>query len=278
VFGNYRCGMTLVEQDRLPLLRLRRRKKARFGRPVWVGDRTDMDHLVKVLSEVLETRRKHLLADTPAASASIAKDWRLQCEIVCVHETVTGELDEAFDAVDLRTIERVHLHGGYESEYRTAHELDLVLTNERGAECGAKLKLESEDWGWVAESRQLISDALRRNNPWWGWVRSMRAAFAFGCALLAVGLFDLFNLEGSAHNFSLTFNVATWCVAGVIGMGAGWLVPQLFRRLLPRFEICKPGVTPTGRRVVGAFTTAVFAAFPIVLGVLALTQGGQQGH
>lgn len=126
---------------------------------------------------------------------------------------------------------------------------------------------------WVRKTVAELDPAIKRDVPWWGFLRTTAAALLFGVVVAAAVSFTFLLITGGEWDGEDGKPIAPGYVAGTIGAvacGAGAILGMFYhsfaRWLFPGVEVLEPGSQSKGRRAVGLIGTLALAIGTMVGG------------
>lgn len=240
--------------------------------PGWSGDPAALTRIQRVMEDVVAEDRAKALAEVEEQYTDALSQLRESAlEAASAKWTVTmsveerrmnighqGNVDEVIksDTLDFGGVRSVSLTVG-----RRFEKYAEVVLDDRGA----KLTVIGAPH-WMRATSVLLQDEIRRNVPWWAWLRTAPSTLIV--ALLGYATF--FTVNGWTIKDSDTGVTLTgW---GAVGAYVNWMLIFIWpgvawhfvvRRLLPGVEVVVPPATSRGRRafaILGAFLISLTAS------------------
>ena len=221
----------------------------------WSGP---LDDLIRIGATFEELAKKACAAqlarvdnktdDVKQRRDEISNRWQVEATVSYPEErkSLVGPMSEVLHKCDPKLLESFTLTAGRD-RYGSSPQLSLTMKRKKDIDRswdqpGVALHIEARDYGWVKEADNRLSVAIKRNVPWWRFLRTPWIAPVV-YALIAVG---------SGALIASPFGSGPAILGASIGLNFGLSVmPLLARKLLPVFEVVSVGDRPIGARVIG---------------------------
>jgi hypothetical protein len=260
--------------------RIRLTRTATFG--AWVGRPDSLVRLANEVERVLREAYETSLADnTEAMSDQKRQTFALRSEVFGAKGRTrrSGAMQAMLAEMDLTEIEYIYIGNGreYASETYGTPQITIVLTNYGESDYpstfernnGVFIGVTGDDNQWVGGVLDVLVNHVKRNVPWWEWVRKPSGSMVLlmGTSLLVVGMVALAGiLVGVTDITTITSRNWALLVGAVTGVISGVLANRLRRWVFKGVEVLEPGLSSITKR----FAVAIATISGLILGVAAI--------
>lgn len=222
----------------------------------WVGDQERLDRLVRVLEDLVEKGEALAVDDDPIDLVATATESG--------SVTLRGTPAEVFREMDRQALHNLELEVSRAYPVNKRDQVRITFDRIEG------LKIESRgESAWVDDSHRRLEEEVERGKPWWYWLRGIPGGaivLFLGWGYFAVLVWNSAYGQDEGNEFvtkALAIGLGGIMVAGL----ATSVVMGVIRRILPGFEVVRPGEKGRGARALAVAGTLVVAAFGVVLDV-----------
>jgi hypothetical protein len=260
----------------------------------WVGRREKLLRIATEVEQALASAYKQLLLDRnldPGTSDGdrekadgLAQQLQPSVTVLAGKGRMrrSGNLEAILNDMDAREIECITMGNGHRYPSPGKHP-EIFLQMGHGDQLPlfdrniVRLKVSGPDRQWVGGVFDLLAGEIRKDVPWWAFMRSTLASVLFA-TLLVGGLFPLFLMMGpqpvNEDPVTLFGHIGLNVTTGIVMAGTGSVFLRSgLRRIFPAVEVLDAGATAQGRQVLAiAVSVLTFAmgAAGVVLGFMAL--------
>jgi hypothetical protein len=248
--------------------------------PCWSGQEDRLARIVTAIEDHLDNRKRVAEVEIEAGAdeafrlAADANDEYEQRRILSRKEDALDRVDERYRitmiateremaltksgppehvmaAMDRSALRKIELYAP-EHRFSSSWRVEVTLSHPEGCE----LKV-SGDPDWVNTVFGSMTDVIKRDVPWWAFLRSWIGATA-GTVVILLNYFLVWPVPAAAGDEKGALLALAFGISYAAGLGIWWLL----RRILPGFEVFGPGERGRGASALAVIGSIILAVVP----------------